>query len=406
MKTVRRVVFWCHLAAGVTAGSIVLIMSVTGVLLAYERQILSWADTRSYRAAPQSADTPRLAPSALLDAVRNAQPDVTATAVTTWSDPEAPAAVAAGARVIYVNPYSGQVLGEGAARTRVFFRRVTDWHRWLGVSGDGRAMARTITGASNLAFLFLVVSGTYLWLPRTWAWTWRQVRTVLWFRGKLAPKARDFNWHNVIGVWSAAPLLVVVLSGVVISYPWASNLVYRAYGETPPQRAASPGGAGSDRPRDPRGGAGAARLSPAAPFDRLDAAWTRALQLTLRSGSGPARPNSVSMRVPASAGGPVVFTIDEGNGGQPQKRATLTLDGRTGEVIAWEPFSRLSPGRRMRSYLRFAHTGEAAGVLGQTIAALASAGAALLVWTGISLALRRMWAWRAGRAAVGADRAA
>ena len=49
MKSFRKLLFWCHLTAGVTAGIVILIMSVTGVLLAYEKQIISWADTRSYR---------------------------------------------------------------------------------------------------------------------------------------------------------------------------------------------------------------------------------------------------------------------------------------------------------------------------------------------------------------------
>jgi len=40
------------------------------------------------------------------------------------------------------------------------------------------------------------------------------------------------------------------------------------------------------------------------------------------------------------------------------------------------------------------HTGEAGGIFGQSIAATASAGAAVLVWTGIALALRRGNRWR------------
>jgi uncharacterized iron-regulated membrane protein len=41
VKQIRKIIFWCHLTAGVFAGVIILIMSVTGVLLAYERQITS-----------------------------------------------------------------------------------------------------------------------------------------------------------------------------------------------------------------------------------------------------------------------------------------------------------------------------------------------------------------------------
>ena len=44
--------------------------------------------------------------------------------------------------------------------------------------------------------------------------------------------------------------------------------------------------------------------------------------------------------------------------------------------------------------LRFAHTGEVLGLPGQTIAGIASAGAVVLVYTGLALALRRFVAWR------------
>ena len=78
---------------------------------------------------------------------------------------------------------------------------MTVWHRYLALEGASRATGKAITGAANLGFLFIVVSGIYLWLPRVW--TWIQFKNVLWFRSGLPPKARDFNWHNVIGFWSA-----------------------------------------------------------------------------------------------------------------------------------------------------------------------------------------------------------
>ncbi|CAN5799823.1 hypothetical protein BH23GEM5_BH23GEM5_06000 [soil metagenome] len=46
MKLFRTVLFWCHLSVGVLAGVVVLVMSVTGVLLTYQRQITAWADVR------------------------------------------------------------------------------------------------------------------------------------------------------------------------------------------------------------------------------------------------------------------------------------------------------------------------------------------------------------------------
>lgn len=82
------------------------------------------------------------------------------------------------------------------------------------------------------------------------------------------------------------------------------------------------------------------------------------------------------------------------------------MNARTAELVKWEPFSSLSTGRRLRSYLRFGHTGEVAGLVGQTIAGLASLGGAVLVCTGLALAVRRLWAWRARRATVRSEIAA
>ena len=47
----RRILFWAHLSCGVSAGLIILLMSVTGVLLTYEHQMVERA-ARSARPAP------------------------------------------------------------------------------------------------------------------------------------------------------------------------------------------------------------------------------------------------------------------------------------------------------------------------------------------------------------------
>jgi uncharacterized iron-regulated membrane protein len=90
---------------------------------------------------------------------------------------------------------------------------------------------------------------------------------------------------------------------------------------------------------------------------------------------------------------PITFTIDRGTGGQPDKRSTLILDRKTGDVVRWETFADQNLGRRLRSLARFTHTGEAFGLIGQTVAGLASFAGAMLVWTGTALAIRRLRAW-------------
>jgi uncharacterized iron-regulated membrane protein len=79
-----------------------------------------------------------------------------------------------------------------------------------------------------------------------------------------------------------------------------------------------------------------------------------------------------------------VLTVDRGNGGQPGKRTQVTLDRSTGAVLSQESAT-------PRAWNRFIHTGEAGGLPGQIIATAASVGGVLLVWTGLSLALRRLF---------------
>ncbi|HEX8274737.1 MAG TPA: PepSY-associated TM helix domain-containing protein [Longimicrobiaceae bacterium] len=406
MALFRKTIFWLHLATGVAAGLVVFVMSVTGVLLTYEKQMLAWANARAYEVAPPTPGARKLGPEELLARALSAEPGKP-TAVTWRAGEDRPVEVAFGReKTVFVDPYTGTVLGQGAAGTRAFFRKVTDWHRWLGAQAESRETGKMITGASNLGFLFLVLSGFYLWWPRNW--TRRVLRSVTWFQGGLSPKARDFNWHNVIGFWSCVPLAVIVASAVVISYPWASNLVYRSVGEEPPAqqgpggggggagarpagegaaRAAAGGGPGARSGGEGRGGEGG---DPVAAIRGIDPAWA----VASRRVEGW---RSLTMQVPEAADAPVSFNIDRGSGGQPHKRATLALDRATGEVTKWEPFSAGTKGRKLRSILRFAHTGEVLGLPGQTLAGIVSLGAAVLVFTGLALSLRRFAAWRGRR---------
>ena len=268
MSSIRTVIFWLHLVVGVVAGAVILVMSATGTLLMFERQITEWADRASWEKSPSppAPAAARMPLEALVAGVRAARPGIPPTSVTMQADPTAPVAVSLGReRTLYVNPYTGQLLGEGSPKVRAFFRGVTSWHRWLGAGEERRDLARKITGACNLGFLILVVSGLYLWLPRKW--TRRQVRNVAWFRRGLNGKARDFNWHNVIGLWMWVPLFLVVLTGVVMSYPWANNLLFRLAGDKPPER--SPEG---PRERQGRGERGGGEVS----LDGLDPLWARA----------------------------------------------------------------------------------------------------------------------------------
>ncbi|MDX1979437.1 MAG: PepSY-associated TM helix domain-containing protein [Bryobacteraceae bacterium] len=366
----RKLLFWMHLTAGCVAGAVVLLMSFTGVLLMYERQIIVRFDRGPFQVtAPAGAR--RMEVEALLAAVAGARALPATAALTLRSGADEPAEITLGREgSLFVNPYTGAVLGVGTGSTRAAFQKLRAWHRWLGVeSTQRRATPKAITGACNLAFLFLVVSGAYLWIPRQWSV--QHLRPVAWFRGGLSGRARDFNWHNTIGLWCLIPLLFVVAGAVPISYSWGGDLIYRLTG-TEPQRPPAPA------------------QGPLAEIAGLNALWRRAADHA---------PGWISISAPLRVpqGTAVTFTIDHGDGGQPQKRATLELAQHSGDVIQWRTFAANNAGQRLRLWSRFTHTGEAFGLVGQTIAGIASAGAVVLVWTGIALALRRLNVWRRAR---------
>ncbi len=375
LSRLRPILFWTHLIAGVAAGAVVLIMSVTGVLLTYQKQMTLWADLRGVQAGPPVAGAARLSADSLLSVVAAREQKAPTTVV--WRNgADMPVEVQFGREGRqYLSAYTAEVVGTGNPAMRRFFSVVTDWHRWLAMKDESRKTGKAITGWSNLAFLVLVLTGTVLWWPRHL--TWQAIRQVLWFRGGLASKARDFNWHNVIGVWSALPLAAIVAGAAVISFPWASDLVYRAVGENPPARQGE-GGGGADQ----RNGDRAKALTAPLVGDVAAIATERMPDW-----------RAISLAWPKAADAPLVYTIDRGMGGEPTKRATLTVS-RTGKPTMWQPFDSLTAGRRARSILRFTHTGEVLGFWGQTIAGLVSLGAAVLVYTGLALSLRRLLAWR------------
>jgi uncharacterized iron-regulated membrane protein len=391
----RKIAFWIHLACGVTAGAVILVMSVTGVLLTYQKQMTQWAD-RAHWVAPE-IEGARAPLSYIVDRARSYDPEADVSSVVLYSDPQAPAAVSlGGGRTVYLDPSTGAVRGESATGMRTFMSATVRMHRWLGASGDTRATTRAITGWSNLVFLFLILSGLYLWVPRKWSWT--HLRPALVLNPAARGKARDFNWHHVFGFWMAIPLAVVVGSATVISFPWASDLAYRVVGDSPPVRSA---GRGEASPRSPAvaavpGASGLVALpapgSATPPFEPAPAPFetSRLDALVPAAMSKVDDWRSLTVTIPDEADTPVQMRIYRGGLGEPQKRYTVRYDAGTGEEIGWEAFADQSRGRRFRTFLRFAHTGEYFGVWGQTVAGFASLAGVLLVWSGLALAWRRL----------------
>ena len=344
-------------------------LSVTGVILTYDRQIKDWADHRHYDIQPQ--DVTRLGVDELLAAARAG--GLRPSAVVMRSDPAKLPMVQVGRReTTYVNPYTGDVLGAGNESVRGFFSTITGWHRWFDIDGEGRSAARAITGAANLLFVFLLLSGLYLWLPPLYRWAVVKPRLAFNDKAKNA-KARDYNWHHVFGFWTLVPLLAIGVSGLTLSYSWADKVVYFLVGDELPGEAAPAARQGGDR----------------------ELTLNRDAVLSLQehfefAASQSDRWQRISVQVPPADAPTIDVTIDEGSGGEPLKKRTLVLNRNSGEIMRTESFADRTPGSRVVGYFRWLHTGEALGLVGQTIAGVVSALCVLMVWTGVALAWRRL----------------
>jgi uncharacterized iron-regulated membrane protein len=230
---------------------------------------------------------------------------------------------------------------------------------------------------ATLAFSILVVTGPFIWWPKDWSWT--NLKKIVVLRRGLGGRALYWNWHNVLGAWCAIPLLIIVMSGVVMSYPWANNLLYRLTGNEPPPPPQVT--TGQQRPRSE--GKPHDDTAPQSSVSPLEKVITATEQV-----SGW---RSITVRMP-SGRGPLSATADQGDG-RPDLRTQFIFDSKTGEVRQ-ETFSSYNSGRRLRTWARFSHTGEAGGIVGETIAAIAAAGASVLAFTGITLSIKRLISWR------------
>lgn len=322
---------------GLAAGLVIAIMCATGTLLAFEKEIIAWAERDVRKVIPQ----PKRFPIEELLAKTTNRPN----SLTIYGDPKIAFIMnASRTNAIYINQYTGEFHNASAPGLRAFMQSLLEWHRFISLSGDSRPTGKAITGASNVIFLILAISGVYLWLA-----------AVVWkLNLKLKGKARDWNWHNAIGIWSVPALIVITATALPISYKLIGDAIYK---NTPPQQSEA------KKPAD------AKALSIEALFDVAWKAYPTAEQITFRR--------------------PANFTVKERNAWPRTATVQLTLDPASGEIQKREGFSDFPTGRKVRTWTRFLHTGEALGAPGQLIAGIASFAGLILVYTGFALAYRR-----------------
>jgi uncharacterized iron-regulated membrane protein len=373
LRKARSVLFWLHLSAGLTAGLVILLQAVTGIVLALEHPLLDRSEDYALSVSTQK----ELSPEELAThAVAVHHEGLPLSGLSRQAGSAQPYVFAFGReRSLFLDPWSGKVLGEGSPRLRAFFAWVTTLHRCLALPDTARDSGKAITGAASLVFLFMVLSGLCLWWPRRWSC--QHLKRIVFFQSRYHGPARRWNWHHVFGFWLCMPLFIIALTGVIMSYDWANRLLYQAAGSPPPENSAEGGGRGG------RGGKGGKKEGAVVSTTGLNRAWALATAKVPHW-------QSINVRLPSASGGPAVFAISEGPVGRPDLKSQLNVDLGTGAEQSFETFASQPRGKQWRQWSRWMHTGEAGGMAGQIVAGIAAFGAAMLVYTGFALTARRL----------------
>lgn len=365
---IRKTFFWLHLIIGCSAAIFIFLMSITGVALTYERQMIKAAERSDY-AVPEKIFSPSLSMSEIL-VIAKSYPTKKTAEIVIENQPNAPIIVKDGRKKIaYINPYTGEKMAIPGQGTKTFFSKLRAFHRWLTLDGKFSETGRWVNGIANIIFVVLILSGLYLWLPKRFKS--RAFKQRLTLSGNYPNKsARNYQWHNVFGIYMAPILFILVVTAFFFSFKWPGNAL-KAYVSTESVSLANPKEVSSEQ--------ASLQLAIEQQLTAVKALYPqwKNIQFSLESSSASAPTDSK------------IYKVDQGNGGEPQKRLKVLLNALTGEVIQEQKFEQLSTYSQLRSYIRFTHTGEAFGPVGQTIAGLASLLACLLVYTGIMLSWRR-----------------
>ncbi len=108
MKAFRKIIFWMHLVTAPIAGVVIFVMSVTGALLAFERNIIEYSE-RGVKYSAVTGEVQKLSPQAIVEKFKAARPDAKPTAMAMTSEENANWAFNLGREgLIYVNPYTAR----------------------------------------------------------------------------------------------------------------------------------------------------------------------------------------------------------------------------------------------------------------------------------------------------------
>ncbi|MDO6760769.1 PepSY-associated TM helix domain-containing protein [Tamlana sp. 2_MG-2023] len=125
---------------------------------------------------------------------------------------------------VYLNPYSGEVI-QVNDNLSGFFPFILKGHMRLWFPKE---FGEQFVGASILLFIFIIISGFLLWIPKQRK-NLKQRITFDW-KSTTRWKRKNFDLHTVIGFYICSLALILAFTGTVMSYDWLKYVLYKSTG--------------------------------------------------------------------------------------------------------------------------------------------------------------------------------
>jgi uncharacterized iron-regulated membrane protein len=200
----RKVILQLHLIVALAAGVFIVLLGVTGSIMAFEPELSRLQHWEIAHVKPHG--TP-LTLDEIGDAMRKASPKQDIRGYVLSDRPDLSYQVMIERQLVYVDQYSGQVLGRISGGMD-FLGFVHQLHLRLALLDKGREVGETTVRWSALAALFLLISGVYLWWPIKRFGIGGSARTAKFW----------FDLHNSFGIVSLVFVFLLVVTGLVISF--------------------------------------------------------------------------------------------------------------------------------------------------------------------------------------------
>lgn len=123
---------------------------------------------------------------------------------------------------IYVDPYTGKILGSYDEKTD-FFNIVKMLHWSLLLDAP---IGQQIIGWSTFIFVIMLITGLVLWWPKNKAA--RKQRFAFQWKDTTQWKRKNYDIHNIFGFYIFSIALVIAFTGMVWAFSWFQAIVYVA----------------------------------------------------------------------------------------------------------------------------------------------------------------------------------